>query len=103
MFDYSEEQIEKILIQYKNKKEKEKVRYDLIKDTEEYRNKSRERAKKNYMETKEIRKEKYNNNKFMNLSKNSFYYYNKKDNIEKFKLKYPDRYDALLISGYIQE
>ena len=42
---------------------KEKVRYDLIKDTEEYRNKSRERAKKNYMETKEIRKEKYNNNK----------------------------------------
>jgi hypothetical protein len=103
MFDYSEAQIEKILIQYKNKREKEKERYNKIKDTEEYRTKSRERAKKNYNETKEIRKEKYNNNKFMNLSKNSFYYYKKRDNIEKFKTKFPDRYDALLLSGYIQE
>jgi len=103
MFDYSESQIEKILIQYKTKKEKEKERYDKIKDTEDYRIKSRERAKKNYNETKELRKEKYNNNKFMNLSKNSFYYYKKRDNIEKFKIKFPDRYDALLLSGYIQE
>ena len=36
-FDYSEEEIQNILKSYKHKREKEKERYDKIKDTDEYK------------------------------------------------------------------
>ena len=103
MLDFSEIQIEKILNQYKNKKIKEKERYDKIKDTEEYRLCSRERAKTNYLLTKDLRKQKYEDNKVMIKAKNSYNYYKKTNNNEKFKSKFPDRYEILLISGYINE
>tara|TARA_R110000796_G_scaffold120812_5_gene234982 strand:+ start:1225 stop:1536 length:312 start_codon:yes stop_codon:yes gene_type:complete len=103
MLDFSEIEIEKILNQYKNKKIKEKERYDKIKDTEEYRLCSRERAKNNYLNTKEIRKQNYEDNKVMIKAKNSYNYYKKTNNTEKFKGKFPDRYEILLISGYINE
>ena len=35
-------------------------------------------------------------------ARNSFYYYNKKDDMETFKTKYPDRYELLLIGGYFK-
>ena len=36
-FDYNEEQLNKIINSYKNKREKEKERYERIKNTEEYK------------------------------------------------------------------
>ena len=103
MLDFSEEEIEKILTQYKNKREKEKERYDKIKDTDKYRFASRERAKNNYNLTKEIRAEKYILNKNMIKAKNSFNYYKKQNKIDKFIEKYPDRHEILLISGYLRD
>jgi hypothetical protein len=103
LFEYSEEQIQNILTSYKNKREKEKERYDKIKGTEEFKIANRQRAKNYYQTNKELKKEKYENNKTMIRAKNSYYYYKRKNDIEKFKEKFPDRYNTLLISGYLSE
>ena len=87
LFEYSEEQIQNILTSYKNKREKEKERYDKIKDTEEFKIANRQRAKNYYQTNKELKKEKYENNKTMIRAKNSYYYYKRKNDIEKFKEK----------------
>ena len=103
MLDFSEVEIEKILTQYKNKRIKEKERYEKIKDTVEYRLASRERAKNNYTDTKDLRAEKYQLNKNMIRAKSSFNYYKKQNKIETFIEKYPDRHEILLISGYLMD
>ena len=95
--------IEKILNQYKNKKTKEKERYDMVKDTEEFKTLSRERTKNYYIKNKDKKAQNYENNKTMIKAKNSYNYYKKTNNIEKFKTKHSERYNILLISGYIME
>ena len=102
-FDFSEEQILNILTSYKNKREKEKERYEKIKNTDDYKNKNRERAKQYYYSNKECVKNKYNENKEMNLAKNSYRYYKKRNNLNKFKEKYPNRYSILSECGYLSE
>tara|TARA_R110000823_G_scaffold314455_2_gene443661 strand:+ start:4508 stop:4819 length:312 start_codon:yes stop_codon:yes gene_type:complete len=103
MLNYSEIEIEKILNQYKNKKIKEKERYDKIKDTQIYRDSSRLRAKNNYILTKDLRADNYQENKVMIKARNSYNYYKKTNNINKFIEKYPDRHEILLISGYLND
>ena len=102
-FDFSEEQILNILTSYKNKRSKEKERYEKIKDTDEYKNKNRERAKNYYYTNKDFVKNKYQENKEMNLAKSSYRYYKNGNNINKFKDKYPDRYAMLCECGYLSE
>jgi len=56
-----------------------------------------------YQANKELKKEKYENNKTMIRAKNSYYYYKKKNDMEAFKNKYPERYELLLIGGYFKD
>jgi len=96
MSEYSEEHIKNILNQYQRKREKEKERYERIKDTEEFKTQNRERARNHYHINKDKKKEKYDNNKeFMN-ARSSYYYYKKRDKLELFKEKYPNKVNILM-------
>jgi len=55
MSEYSEEHIKNILNQYQRKREKEKERYERIKDTEEFKTQNRERARNHYHINKVLR------------------------------------------------
>lgn len=100
-FDYNEEQLNKIINSYKNKREKEKERYERIKDTEEYKEQNRERARIHYEKYKEEKKEHYNNNKEFFQARNSYYYYRKRNNLKKFAEKFPERVELLENHGFI--
>jgi hypothetical protein len=101
--DLSEAQIQKILEAYKNKREREKERYEQIKDTEEFKIYNRNKAKLHYENNKEMYKEKYKNKKELMKAKNSYYYYKRKNDMEAFQKKYPDRYELLLVGGYFND
>ena len=101
--DLSEAQIQKILEAYKNKRAREKERYEQIKDTEEFKTYNRNKSKLHYENNKEMYKEKYNKIKELNKAKNSYYYYKRKNDMETFQKKYPDRYELLLIGGYFND
>lgn len=99
--EFTESQINKILNDYKNRRIRDKVRYETIKDNEEFKIKNRERAKLHYMQNKDKRKEKYiEDNDFMK-ARNSYYYYKKKDKLDILQSKYPERWRLLLDKGYI--
>lgn len=96
MSEYSDEHIKNILNQYERKREKEKERYQRIKDTEEFKTQNRQRARNHYQVNKDKKKEKYDNNKeFMN-ARSSYYYYKKRDKLELFKEKYPNKVNILM-------
>tara|TARA_B100000768_G_scaffold180779_1_gene201666 strand:+ start:9013 stop:9333 length:321 start_codon:yes stop_codon:yes gene_type:complete len=99
-FDYNEEQLTNILNSYKNKKEKEKERYERIKDTEEYKIENRERARIHYSKYKEKKKVHYENNKDFFRARNSFYYYRKTKNLQKFIDNFPERVELLESVGF---
>ena len=101
--DLSEAQINKILIQYKNKREREKERYDQIKDTEDFKNYNRNKSKLHYENNKDMYKERYENKKELLKARNSYYYYKKKNDMEGFQKKHPERYELLLIGGYFND
>ena len=100
-FDYNEEQLTKIINSYKNKRQKEKERYERIKDTEEYKADNRERARIHYHSNKELKKQNYENNKDFFRARNSYYYYKKKNDINKFIEKFPERVELLENVGFI--
>lgn len=100
-FDYNEEQLKKIINSYNNKREKEKERYERIKNTDEYKEKNRERAKIHYEKYKEDKKEHYQNNKEFFQARNSYYYYRKRNNLKKFAEKFPERVELLENRGFI--
>lgn len=100
-FDYDEEQINKIINSYKNKRMREKERYERIKNTEEYKMDNRERARIHYEKYKEQKKENYKNNKEFYQARNSYYYYKKKNNLKKFVEKFPERVELLENQGFI--
>ena len=101
MSEYSEEHIKNILNQYQRKREKEKERYERIKDTEEFKNQNRQRARNHYQVNKDKKKEKYDNNKeFMN-ARSSYYYYKKKEQLDLFKEKYPNKVNILMENNII--
>tara|TARA_R110000822_G_scaffold120899_1_gene254550 strand:- start:62 stop:367 length:306 start_codon:yes stop_codon:yes gene_type:complete len=90
--ELSDIKIQQILKSYENKKIKEKQRYQIIKDSEEFIMKNRERAKAHYNNNKDIKKNNYNNNKDFLTARSQYYYYKKIDKLEMFKNKYPERY-----------
>ena len=101
MEQLSDERINNIINQYERKRQKERERYELIRDTEDFKNKNRERARNHYQVNKEKKKEKYDKKKdFMN-ARSSYYYYKKRDRIELFKEKYPNKVKTLLENNII--
>jgi len=100
--DMNNEQIIKILKAYEQKREREKQYYQEVKkNDEEFIKKNRERAKNHYEKNKDLRKEKYAKNKELNQIKSLYRYYEKKDKIEDFKEKHPEKYTTLLASTII--
>ena len=102
MENYTESEINHILELYKKSRERNKLYYDKIKDTDEFKKKNRERAKKHYQENKTYKQQKkqdYNNNKEFLLARSSYYYYNKKNKLDVMKEKYPDKYE--LMTNYL--
>ena len=93
--NYSEEQINKILTNYKNKRDREnKYYHDVTKNSEDFKIKNRERAKAHY------------HNKGKDMKKVLILDFiirgiKKKDNIEGFKEKHFDKYQLLLNSTVI--
>tara|TARA_R110000868_G_scaffold10631_4_gene51548 strand:- start:2828 stop:3136 length:309 start_codon:yes stop_codon:yes gene_type:complete len=101
MEQLSDERIKSIVNQYERKRDKEKARYIMLKDTDEFKSKNRERANNHYQNNKDKKKEKYDNNKdFMN-ARSSYYYYKKKDKIDLFKEKYPNKVKTLMDNNWI--
>ena len=101
MNHYTDDEIDTILKSYKNKKENYKAWYDKIKDTDEWKEKNRARAREHYANGyKEKKAEDYESNKELNRAKNSFRYYKNNGRIDDYKKKYPDRYDMLYNINY---
>jgi hypothetical protein len=94
-FELSEAQIQNILQSYKNKREREKQRYQEVKDSEDFKSYNRNKARQHYINNKDKYKERYNDKKDFIKARNSYYYYKKTNNIEKFKNKHPERYELL--------
>ena len=101
--DFTEDQIAKILTNYKNKREREnKYYHEVSKNKEDFKIKNRERAKNHYNNGyREKKKENYNNNKELLKSKSLFYYYKKNDRVDIFKTKHEDKYKMLSEKGVI--
>jgi len=95
MNNLTDERIKKIIEQYEKKRNREKERYQLIKDTEEFINQNRERARNHYQNNKDMKKEKYNNDKEFLNCKASFYYYRKINKLDLFKEKHPEKVKVL--------
>ena len=101
--DFTEQEISDILEKYKNKKKRDKERYDKIKDTEEFKTKNRENAKKYYDKMGKDEKQKYyNENKEYIKIRNKFYYYKKRDRIQHFINQFPNEYELLVKKKYIK-
>ena len=101
MTDLTDERIHKILMQYENKRKKEKERYERIKDTEDFKNQNRDRARNHYQNNKEMKKDKYNKNKEYLTARSSYYYYKNSNRIEDFKNKFPEKVKILMENNLI--
>jgi len=101
MTDLTDPHIKKLLEQYEKKRKKEKERYERIKDTEEFKNQNRTRARMHYEKNKDIKKEKYDMNKEFLNARSSYYYYKNKDRLEDFKNKYPKKVNILMENNII--
>lgn len=94
--DLSEEQIQRILENYKKKRIRENNYYhEVVKNKEDFILKNRARAKAHYEKNKDKKKEKYESNKDLISAKNLYKYYLKKDNVEKFKEKHQNKFELL--------
>tara|TARA_Y100000593_G_C4192874_1_gene277808 strand:+ start:232 stop:579 length:348 start_codon:yes stop_codon:yes gene_type:complete len=100
--EYTDEQISHILNVYKTQRERDKISYQKKKLNPDFMQKNRDRAKKHYYDNKEKISNNYQLNKELQKAKSSYHYYKKRDNIDKFKKKYPDRYDMLLKINYFK-
>jgi hypothetical protein len=98
---YTENEIAHILKLYKQNREKDKAKYDKVKDNEEFKLKNRQRAKEHYYKNKEMKKINYQKDKEYIKFRNSYNYYKKLDRIDDFKNKYPERYSLLIERGYV--
>ena len=105
MNGYTDEEILYILNRHKAQKEKDKKRYESIKDTEEFKIKNRQRANKHYHENKKMYKDRYNNDKELAKAKSTYYYYKKNGRLNDLSelSKYKDKYELLKKHGYFNE
>lgn len=103
MNQLSDVEISRILEIYKNQREKDKTKYEQRKNDPEFMKKNRERAKKHYELNKHKRVNKYSENKDLQKAKCSYHYYKKKDNLDKFKERFPDRYELLNGINYFKD
>jgi hypothetical protein len=89
------DEINKIVKAYKKKRERELNHYQLIKDNPDFKDKNRTRAKNHYTNNKDKYKLKYETNKDMNKIKSLYRYYLKKNDIDGFKFKHPEKFKII--------
>jgi len=93
---FDDDQINKILNQYKKTRERERKYYhEVKKNNEDFVNKNRERARNHYQENKEKKKEEYDNKKDFYKCKSLFYYYKRNDKKDIFMEKFPEKVEIL--------
>jgi len=85
-------EVDKLLTAYKRKQVKEKERYERLKQNPEFVKQNRLRAKENYDKNKYKKHEKYQENLDLERAKSSFYYYLKRNNLNAFEERYPERF-----------
>ena len=99
MKNYTEAEINYVLEFYKKNRERNKAYYDKIKDTDEFKKKNRERAKKHYHENKaykKTKKDEYEKNKTLLNARSAYKYYQKRDRLDEFIEKFPDKYELVM-------
>ena len=74
----------------------------MIKDNEDFKIKNRERAKNHYNNNKEIKLQKYQDNKEVMNAKSTYYYYKKNNKLDIFKEKKMDKYELLQSINFIE-
>lgn len=101
--DLTEKQIEKVLTDYKKKREREnKYYHEVSKHSEEFKSKNRERAKNHYHKKgKDMKKNQYEDNKEFVKARSLYTYYKKNNNLEKFKEKHECKCKILIEKGYV--
>ncbi len=100
--DLTEAQIAKVLIDYKEKREREnKYYHEVSKHNEEFKAKNRERAKNHYhTKGKEMKSNQYQENKEFVKARTLYNYYKKKDKIDTFKEKHEEKCKILQEKGF---
>tara|TARA_R110000744_G_scaffold73219_1_gene146663 strand:+ start:56 stop:367 length:312 start_codon:yes stop_codon:yes gene_type:complete len=95
--NYSEEQIQKILLNYKKKRDRENKYYqEVTKHNEDFKAKNRERAKSHYDRVgKDMKKDGYEKNKDIRKAKSLYNYYKKNDKIDMFIEKHKEKHDLI--------
>ena len=93
--NYSEDKVRKILESYKKKAGKDKERYARNKESPEFMEQNRVRAREHYENNKEKKKDAYLNNKETRKAKCLMNYYKKQDRLEEFKEKHPACWDLI--------
>ncbi len=98
-----EQQINKVIQQYKNKKEKEYNNYHLKNKLDpEYMQKNKDRAKNHYNLNKQKRADTYKKNKDLIKARSSYYYYLKNNKLDIFKDKFPQHVEILKKNNIIK-
>ncbi len=99
MNNYTETEINHILESYKKIKNTNKKYYDKIKDTDEFKQKNRARAKKHYHENKaykQTKKDDYEKNKTFLNARTSYKYYKTRNRLDEFIEKFPHKYELVM-------
>ena len=98
----NENNINDVLLKYKNKRNREKKYYDeVLKNNDNFKNKNKLNSATWYSNNKDKKKEYYLNNKDDIKLKSQFNYYKKNDKLDILKTKYPQKYDLMIEKGLI--
>tara|TARA_R110000772_G_scaffold255860_1_gene372179 strand:+ start:251 stop:562 length:312 start_codon:yes stop_codon:yes gene_type:complete len=103
MESMNEDQIKHILNLYKCQREKDKEKYQKRKLDPVFMESNRTRSRNHYSKNKDQKKEGYVNNCELHKAKCSYHYYVKNQKIDKFKERFPERYELLNSINYIKE
>ena len=91
---------EKIIAQYKARQERDKERYTLKKNDPDFIAQNRGRAKAHYDLNKDIKLQRYADNKELMNARSSLYYYRKKDKMDLFLTNCADKVEILRSNNY---
>tara|TARA_R110000803_G_scaffold102283_1_gene170341 strand:+ start:13314 stop:13691 length:378 start_codon:yes stop_codon:yes gene_type:complete len=100
MNNLNDQDIQKIINQYKNKREREYKKYhETLKLDEAFCQKNKQRALEYYYKNKDAKKEKYKNDNEFIKARSSFQYYKKNNRVDDFISKYPLKCELLTSRG----
>lgn len=102
--DFTDAEVQQILSLYKAQKIRNKERYDKIKNSDDFKQKNRQRANQHYHENKDMYKKRYEENKELSKAKSSFYYYKNNDRLDEFLEldKHRDKVELLTKHNYLR-